>query len=159
MARTPLPSTQRSLPIALIRAREKVMAPIRDMLQASGLTEQQWRVLRVLAEHAALDATALAERAALLQPSLTRILKTLGERNLLQRRQDADDRRRQVVQLTPKGHALLAANMLEATRIATALSATVGAEDLEHLLDLLERLERFEMPQGTKRSQAEPSSS
>ena len=46
MARTKLqlPSTRRSLPIALMRSREQVMAPIRAMLRASGLTEQQWRV-------------------------------------------------------------------------------------------------------------------
>ena len=36
------------LPIALMRAREQVMAPIRNMLADSGITEQQWRVLRVL---------------------------------------------------------------------------------------------------------------
>ena len=41
-----LPSTSRSLPIALIRAREGVMAPIREMLAETGITEQQWRVLR-----------------------------------------------------------------------------------------------------------------
>ena len=43
-----LPSTRRSVPIALIRAREKVMGPIRDMLADSGITEQQWRILRVI---------------------------------------------------------------------------------------------------------------
>lgn len=148
MADRNLPPTQRSLPIALIRARERVMAPIRDMLQASGITEQQWRVLRVLAEQGALDATDLADRAALLQPSLTRILRTLSERGFIARSQDAKDRRRQVVILTPLGQALLSDNLAEATRISEALRTTLGAQDFNHLLDLLERLETFEMPAG-----------
>ena len=41
-----LPSTSRSLPIALIRAREGVMAPIRDMLTETDITEQQWQTPR-----------------------------------------------------------------------------------------------------------------
>ncbi len=46
----PLCQTNRSLPIALLRARETVMGPIRDMLATSGVNEQKWRVLRVLQE-------------------------------------------------------------------------------------------------------------
>ena len=44
----PLRRTGRSLPIALLRARETVMGPIRDMLTTSGVNEQKWRVLRVV---------------------------------------------------------------------------------------------------------------
>ena len=55
-----LPSTRRSLPIALMRSREKVMGPIRDMLKVSGITEQQWRVLRVLSESGAQDLTQIS---------------------------------------------------------------------------------------------------
>jgi len=39
-----LGSTDRSLPIALLRARETVMEPVRDMLSESGISEQKWRV-------------------------------------------------------------------------------------------------------------------
>lgn len=63
-----LPTTQRSLPMALLRARENVMSPIRAMLGDFGLTEQQWRLLRVLSESGPLEATILANRAALLLP-------------------------------------------------------------------------------------------
>jgi len=80
MARTKLqlPSTRRSLPIALMRSREKVMAPIRDMLRASGLTEQQWRVLRILSEFGPQDLTEIARQACLLMPSLSRIIRSLA---------------------------------------------------------------------------------
>lgn len=138
-----LPDTARSLPIALIRAREKVMAPIRDMLSETGITEQQWRVLRILSEVEALDATELAERASLHQPSLTRILKTLTERGFLQRTQDKKDRRRQVVVLTGAGQQVIENNLAEATQIADALRAHLGHAAFDQLLDLLAALDDF----------------
>lgn len=64
--------TRRSLPIALLRAREAMMQHFRPMLAVHDLTEQQWRVLRVLAESGAKDATQLAELAQILGPSLSR---------------------------------------------------------------------------------------
>ncbi len=144
--RTPtaqLPNTQRSLPIALIRAREKVMAPIREMLSETGITEQQWRVLRVLSEHDALDATELAERASLHQPSLTRILRTLSERSFIARTQDKEDRRRQVVVLTEAGQRVISDNLAQATRISVALRGALGEAEFERLLDLLAVLDDF----------------
>ena len=138
-----LPTTERSLPIALIRAREKVMAPIRDMLSETGITEQQWRVLRILSEHPALDATDLAERAGLHQPSLTRILKTLSEREFIHRAADANDRRRQVVVLTDAGRQVIDDNLDQATQIAEAILASLGQERFDTLLDLLTALDDF----------------
>ena len=61
-----------TLPIALLRAREVVMDLFRPMLHAHGATEQQWRVLRVIREAGATDATALARNACILAPSLSR---------------------------------------------------------------------------------------
>lgn len=145
MSRRPpaLPRTERSLPIALIRAREKVMAPIREMLAETGITEQQWRVLRVLSEHEALDATQLADRASLHQPSLTRILKTLTERGFIRRSVDDHDRRRQVVELTTAGQAVIEDNLAQATEIADALRDALGTERFDTLLDLLAALDDF----------------
>lgn len=138
-----LPATERSLPIALIRAREKVMAPIRDMLAETGITEQQWRVLRVLSEHDALDATDLADRASLHQPSLTRILKTLTQKGLIARTQDRQDRRRQVLNLTDAGRQVIEDNLAHATEIADALRASLGEYRFDTLLDLLAALDDF----------------
>ena len=136
-----LPPTARSLPIALIRAREGVMAPIRDMLASTGITEQQWRVLRVLAEHGPLDSTILAERASLLVPSLTRIVRTMTARGFVTQTRGNDDRRRQVIDITPAGQAVIKDNIPRATEIVAGFKAALGEEDYETLLDLLERLD------------------
>ena len=71
----PLRRTARSLPIALLRARERVMGPIREILNESGISEQKFRVLRVVEESGPMEQTALAQQACLLLPSLTRMLR------------------------------------------------------------------------------------
>lgn len=140
---TTLPSTERSLPIALIRARERIMAPIREMLAETGITEQQWRVLRVLSEGGALDASEVADRASLLLPSLTRITRTLMQHGYVTRAQDAADRRRQMLSITPAGQRIIDDNLDQATRIAEGFRALLGHEEHEQLLDLLNMLNGY----------------
>lgn len=135
-----LPPTSRSLPISLIRAREAVMAPVRAMLQESGISEQQWRILRVLGEAGSVDVTSLSERAGLLAPSATRIVHAMHEKGYISRQTDPKDRRRQVVSLLPKGRDVLAANHDRALALAGDFKAKLGEKDYELLLDLLERL-------------------
>ena len=65
---TKSPFTSRSLPINLIRAREGMMASIREILAETGTTEQQWRVMHVLSDYGSLDTTTLANRTSLLFP-------------------------------------------------------------------------------------------
>ena len=144
MARTKLqlPSTRRSLPIALMRSREKVMAPIRDMLRASGLTEQQWRVLRILSEFGPQDLTEIARQACLLMPSLSRITRSLAQNGLVIRASDTKDRRRQTVVISPAGQHLIDDNLVQATQIAANYRNQLGAERYELLLDLLTELEQ-----------------
>lgn len=132
-----LPSTTRSLPIALIRARENIMSPIRKMLAESGLTEQQWRVLRVLSEYGPQDSTEVAERACLLLPSLSRIQRTMSEKGLITRSHDEKDRRRQTLEITSAGQKIIDDKNEQAVRIVEGFKAKVGSENYELLLDLL----------------------
>jgi len=136
-----LPSTSRSLPIALIRAREGVMSPIRDMLSATGLTEQQWRVLRVLAEVGVTDAKTLADRSSLLFPSLTRIAATLREKGLVTQTRDDKDRRRQFIKITTAGQKIIDDHAPQAAEIVEGFKARLGVADYEALLDLLAKLD------------------
>lgn len=94
---------QRTLPMALLRAREAVMERFRPVLVESDVTEQQWRVMRVLNETGETDASDLAARACLLAPSLTRIMKTLDSKGYITTRRDPSDGRRALVQLTADG--------------------------------------------------------
>ena len=141
---TPTPETNRSLPIALLRAREKVMGPIRSMLADVGVTEQQWRVLRVLNECGTLDPTEIAERSCLLLPSLTRILQTLEGKQLISRAPHPTDRRKQLVSITDNGSQLIQDNQQESQQLNVWLQESFGSEKLEALLDLLNELDMLE---------------
>ena len=133
--------TQRSLPIALLRAREAVMGPIREMLATSGINEQKWRVLRVLEERGPTELTILAPEACLLLPSLTRIIRTLEEDGRVTRATPSEDRRKAVVAVTDQARSLIAAHAAESNAIFARLEQDFGAERLNQLLDLLEDLQ------------------
>ena len=136
-----LPSTSRSLPIALIRAREGVMAPIRDMLTETDITEQQWRVLRVLSEYGMLDTTTLADRSSLLFPSLTRIAVTMRDKGLITQTRDDVDRRRQLIEITTEGQKIIDDRTAQTAQIVADFKTKLGSENYETLLDLLALLD------------------
>ena len=136
-----LPYTSRSLPIALIRAREGVMAPIRDMLSETGITEQQWRVLRVLSEYGMLDTTNLADRSSLLFPSLTRIAATMRDKGLITQTRDDVDRRRQLIEITAEGQKIIDDRTAQTTQIVADFKSKLGSDNYKTLLDLLALLD------------------
>lgn len=146
MTDTPLRRTKRSLPIALLRARESVMGPIREMLAQSGVNEQKWRVLRVLQERGASELTVLADEACLLLPSLTRIARTMEEDGLISRTTPPDDRRKTIAAITAKGEDLIRTHSVESARLFARIERDFGAERLEALLDMLEALQA--LPRG-----------
>lgn len=117
------------------------MKPIRGMLVSVGITEQQWRVLRVLEEAGPMEPTRISEQACLLLPSLTRILQKLEEKNLIRRKTDDQDRRRQVVQITAAGRKLIEANLERSMDLMNQVRAHLGADRFELLLDLLNELD------------------
>jgi homoprotocatechuate degradation regulator HpaR len=131
---------RRSLPIALLKAREVVMGRFRPMLARHDVSEQQWRVLRALAEKSPCDAAELAERASVLGPSLTRIIKALEDRGLITRARNEVDGRRIFLSLAPKGVALIREVTPESRAIYAELEGRFGVERIDALLDLLGEL-------------------
>jgi len=130
--------------MALLRAREAIMAHYRPMLARHGITEQQWRVLYVLAESGPLEAAELAGRASILPPSLTRIIKAMEERAFVTRARVRDDARRALLGISPAGLALIEELAPERVAICEAIEKRYGAEHRERLLDMLEGLIRSE---------------
>src|SRR6202012_4631267 len=101
--RIPMRDFSKSLPMSLLRAREAVMRQFRPSLRRYDLTEQQWRILRALADIDAIEVTELAHTAFLLAPSLSRILRDLEARKLIERKTAETDLRRGVVSISEKG--------------------------------------------------------
>jgi homoprotocatechuate degradation regulator HpaR len=135
------PFSERSLPVSLLRAREAVMTHMRPILRSHGTTEQQWRVLRALNETVPLDKTSLADRSALLMPSLLRILKDLQRAGLIRLVKSTSNARLSGVALTASGsdHVQEVSGSLAA--MGQVVRTAVGADLVEELLDLLGEVE------------------
>ena len=135
-----LSTADKSLPIMLLRAREAVMQRFRPMLKAHGLSEQQWRVLRVLNEMGPLEPTQLADQSVILTPSLTRILANLEARDLIKRKRHPDDGRRQVAQLTHSGRKMIADIAPQSAAIYAGLERDFGGVETAALMQALRSL-------------------
>lgn len=139
---------RRSLAIGLLRAREAVMSHFRPILAAHDVTEQQWRVIRVLSEAGMLDATEVAEKAFILAPSLTRMIKSLEERGFITKHKDKADGRRVLLKIAPAGQAILDEVMPDSRRVYADIDARFDRERVEQLLDMLEELAALKLNGG-----------
>ena len=131
----------RSLPMSLLRAREAVMRQFRPSLRQHGLTEQQWRILRALTAVETIEVTELARVAFLLGPSLSRILRDLEARQLIEREAAKADLRRAMVSISAKGLKLIEAVAPTSETIYAEITKRYGARKLAELQDMLGALE------------------
>lgn len=116
------------------------MAPLRPALRNAGVTEQQWRILRVLADIGPADFTALARATLLHAPSVTRIARELNARGLVARRSDENDARRSLLSITDQGRELIAVTSSETIRVLRRHRARFG---LARFNDLLREIQEF----------------
>lgn len=98
-----LPPFEETISAGLIAATESVISPLRQILRGFGVTEQQWRVLRVINDRRYADATSIAQHGLFHASSVTRIVRELAERGLISRKAAPGDRRRSLFSLTAKG--------------------------------------------------------
>jgi homoprotocatechuate degradation regulator HpaR len=113
------------------------MARFRPTLREHGLTEQQWRVIRVLADNDGIDASELASKSYLLAPSLTRILQFLEKEGIVVRSADRNDQRRSVIALTDRGRNVFDQVGPDSEQRYAEIEAEFGVERLEQLYELL----------------------
>jgi homoprotocatechuate degradation regulator HpaR len=139
--RVPMREFSRSLPMSLLRAREAVMRHFRASLRNYDLTEQQWRILRALASVDTIEVTELARVAFLLGPSLSRILRDLEARRLIERRVAKADLRRGVLSISDKGIKLIEAVAPSSEAIYAEITRRYGARRLAQLQEMLHVLE------------------
>ncbi|MGY8679727.1 homoprotocatechuate degradation operon regulator HpaR [Bradyrhizobium sp. UFLA05-153] len=138
----PMREFSRSLPMSLLRAREAVMRQFRPSLRQHGLTEQQWRILRALAAIGAVEVTELARTAFLLGPSLSRILRDLEARHLIERKTAKEDQRRSMVSISEKGVKLMAVVAPTSEAIYAEITRRFGTRKLADLQEMLGELEQ-----------------
>ena len=147
------PFIHRNLPRLLLQAREAVMAHTRPNLREQGLSDQQWRVLRVLGEHAAdpggLETGPVARAAYLLGPSLTGVLTRMERDGLISRSRCPTDARRTVVRATAQGLALVQTLSRTIEAHYAWVESQLGKAKLNQLYALLDELIALEQPVDT----------
>lgn len=154
------PFVHRNLPRLLLQAREAVMAHTRPSLRQHGLSDQQWRVLRVLGEHAhepgGIETGRVAREAYLLGPSLTGVLARMERDGLITRERCAQDARRTVVRATPAGLTKVQALSESIEAHYSWLEKALGKTRLKALYELLDEVIALEAPETeTPEEQAE----
>jgi homoprotocatechuate degradation regulator HpaR len=134
----------RNLPRLLLQARESVMAHTRPSLREHGLSDQQWRVLRVLGEHGTVETGRVAREAFILGPSLTGVLARMERDGLVRRERDPADQRRSVVEATPKGLKLVGKLSRTIEEHYGWMEKSIGKQKLAELYELLDEVIELE---------------
>jgi homoprotocatechuate degradation regulator HpaR len=130
----------RNLPRLLLQAREAVMAHTRPSLRGHGLSDQQWRVLRVLGENGTVETGRVAREAFILGPSLTGVLARMERDGLIRRMRDPEDQRRSVVEATPRGLKLVDKLSRTVEAHYAWMEGQLGRTDLAKLYELLDQV-------------------
>ena len=112
----------------------------RDLLQISVI---EWRIMAVLGRYPGLTAKEIGERTAMDKVAISRAVKTLVERGLLERVTDPEDRRRMHLQLSPgPGQNLLEEVIPLAQAYEQHLLATLTPKEQGVLSNLLTKLQQ-----------------
>jgi len=142
----------RNLPLVLLQARERVLSHFRPILNAHGITEQQWRIVRVLYEKPSLEPREIVELCRISSPSMAGVLARMQELGLVHRRRVDHDQRRVRVSLTPRARAMAArmAPQIEATyrRIEQRIGEHFSERFQQSLDQLLAMLPEYESGQA-----------
>ena len=145
----PTSFAHRNLPRLLLEAREAVMLHTRPSLREHGLSDQQWRVLRVLGEHAdepgGIETGRVANEAYLLGPSLTGVLARMERDGLIERQRCPHDARRTVVRATAAGLAKVQALSQTIEAHYSWMEQQLGKARLTALYDLLDQVIELEV--------------
>jgi len=134
----------------LYRTLDAVMPRFRQIFSDFDLTEQQWRVLRVLWESERSTLGELSAVTLLPAPSLVGIVDRLESRGLVARKRSAEDRRKVYVQATTAGAELEAQIM---PRVASAYADLKQSVDANTWAAVLDGLRQISIESGGERGE------
>ena len=132
-----------SLPMLLNRSLDAIMPPYRDLFQEFGVTEQQWRVLRVLWEQKHLTSAQISNLTLLPSPSLVGILDRLEKKDLLKRLRSTRDRREINIKITNLGRELQSKVMPKVKLIQDQTKENLSPTEWKQINNILKKLDRI----------------
>ena len=131
---------RRNLPLMLLQAREGLLQHFRPIFHRFGLTEQQWRILRVVSDHARLEQHEIVSFCQISGPSLSNILSRLEEIGYVTRERSKEDHRKVFVMLGRRGQVLVGDVAPYVDARYRELERALGTELMSSLFTVLDRL-------------------
>jgi DNA-binding MarR family transcriptional regulator len=127
--------------VALLRTADLVRRAIAAVIEAKGITPQQFNVLRILrgAGPDGLPTLEIAERMVEQTPGITRLLDRLEAKKLVGRERCPTDRRQVTCRITAEGLALLKTLDVPVADAEKAALSALSPHQLKQLITLLDR--------------------
>lgn len=138
----PFRSAQQEAGIALLRTADVVKRRVQAVIAPSGVTGQQYNVLRIVrgAGEAGIPTLEIAKRMIEQTPGITRLLDRLESRRLVRRQRCPNDRRQVLCWITTEGLAVLADLDEPVARADTKALGRLSKTDARRLVVLLDRI-------------------
>ncbi len=140
MTQDTLPLVHRNLPLLLQQARERVISRFRPLLNAQRITEQQWRIVRLLLESGPLEPRQIGEACNISSPSLAGVLARMQNMGLIDRQRFDNDQRRVRVSLNARSRTLAERLAPRIEAVYAGIEARVGVEFTRRLYAMLDEL-------------------
>ncbi|KPF41930.1 MarR family winged helix-turn-helix transcriptional regulator [Rhizobium sp. AAP43] len=118
----------------------KLRAFFDAVVREEGLTLARARALFALSRRGPLTQKELADELEIETPTLVRVLDGMERQDLIQRREDAADRRAKRIDMTPAGHVAYQSVHTLATGLRAQIAADIPLEDILVALSVVRRL-------------------
>jgi homoprotocatechuate degradation regulator HpaR len=133
-----------NFPQRLLAVRESLISHFRPIINYLGVTEQQWRVLRILEEHDQMEPREIAHLCQFSSASMTGVLARMAALGLIERSPMAGDQRRVVVRLSQHGYEILSKGGPLIDAQYQNIEQAYGTEIFNDLLRVLDELNELQ---------------
>jgi DNA-binding MarR family transcriptional regulator len=134
---------ERFLPFRLsVLATRLTRAVARVYMQRFHLSAPEWRTMAVLGLYGAMSANSVVERTAMDKVRVSRAVARLLAAGRITRHTDVEDRRRAILDLTPKGRADYEQIVPMVLAVESELLSELGPEERTALDQIMRKLER-----------------
>lgn len=131
---------RRNLPLLLLQVRGGLIGRFRPVLKKTGLTEQQFRILRALDVNGTLEPRELCAICHISSPSLAGVLARMETLGLVTRERLEKDQRRQHVSLTPRAVRMFADVSDDLEAVYRQFEAELGPEFVAQMYAMCDRV-------------------
>jgi len=147
-------TTPSSILFVIKQIEQATRAHLDTLLKPHGITAIQYATLTILERHGEMSSADLARRAFVRAQSMADMIAVLERIELVERREDVDNRRRSIISLTPRGSRLLTTVAAPVSHLESRMLGEIDpnrVDDLRHDLSACRRaLERYPLEESRR---------